>query len=218
MTRFSAILARWTIELCHALLMPTPIEPVDAMFLQSWEHLLNAHTSYVKETSRSYDEVLLEVAGRIESSDSIGKADIGSLLFWKRLRADTSWVKKLMTMPEVEVRSVTEKAVSAARDTSKTVPESASAGRSALSPLPGFSRGDALASALLLAAAPTRMAVYDQRAQIALEKLGFVLSPARGRYGRYMQLVENIRETARLNGHDWSARDVDLALYWHGRP
>ena len=179
---------------------------------------MNSHTSYLKETSPSYDEVLLEVAERIESNGSIGKADIGSLLFWKRLRADTSWVKKLMTMPEVEVRSVTEKAVSAVRDTSNTVPESASAGRKALSPLPGFSRGDALASAVLLAAAPRRMAVYDQRAQIGLEKLALVLSPARGRYGRYMGLVEDIRGTARLNGHDWSARDVDLALYWHGRP
>lgn len=198
--------------------MPTPDESGYTLSSQSWEHLLNSHTGYLKETSPSYDEVLLEVAERIDSSGSIGKADIGSLLFWKRLRADTSWVKQLMTMREVEVRSVTEKAVSAVSDPSRTVPESASAGRSALSPLPGFSRGDALASALLLAAAPTRMAVYDRRAQAGLEKLGLVLSAARGRYGRYMGLVEDIRGTARLNGHDWSARDVDLALYWHGRP
>ena len=185
---------------------------------QAWRDLLHARSCYGTETSSSYDEVLYEVAAEIEESGSIGTADIGSLLFWKRLRADTSWVKKLMTMPEVEVRSVTAQAVAQVNDTSKTIPESASAGRRKLSLLPGFARGDALASALLFAAAPTRMAVYDKRAQIGLEKLALVLSPAPGRYGRYMALVESIRETARLKGHDWSARDVDLALYWHGGP
>jgi hypothetical protein len=48
----------------------------------------------------------------------------------------------------------------------------AQAGRAALAPLPGFRTGDALASAVLTAAAPDRMAVYDWRAHTALHTLG----------------------------------------------
>lgn len=183
-----------------------------------WEILRDSHAAYVSGTSPAYDEVLREVAGRIRAKGSIGKADIGAMLFWKRLRADTPWVRKLMTMPEEDVRAVTEKAVFAVNDDLLTVPEAASAGRSALAPLPGFNRGDAIASALLLAAAPERMAVYDERARTALKTLGLPLSAARGRYGRYMELVESLRSTADSYGHTWSARDVDVALYWLGGP
>jgi hypothetical protein len=62
------------------------------------------------------------------------------------------------------------------------------------------------------------MAVYDERAQTGLETLGLSLSPARGRYGRYMELVEDLRSTAARYGHTWSARDVDIALFWLGGP
>lgn len=113
-------------------------------------------------TSRAYDEVLAKVADRIRATASIGKADIGALLFWKRRRADTPWVRELMVKPEQDVSEITEKPVSAVTDMSLSVPKAASAGRAALSPLPGFKMGDALASALLLAASPERMAVYDE--------------------------------------------------------
>lgn len=182
----------------------------------AWERLREAHAAYEAATSPAYDEVLHEVAHRIRTTGSIGKADIGALLFWKRLRADTTWVRGLMTMTEQEVREVTKKAVSAVNDGSLSVPKAAAAGRGALSPLPGFERGDALASALLLAAAPERMAVYDRRAQSGLETLGHTLSPAPGRYSRYMELVELLRSTATRHGDNWSARDVDVALYWLG--
>jgi hypothetical protein len=89
-----------------------------------------------------------------------------------------------MCMTEQEIREVTKKAVSAVSDDSLPVPKAAAASRSALSPLPGFARGDALALALLLAAAPERMAVYDRRAQTGLETFGHTLSPAPGRYSR----------------------------------
>lgn len=92
-------------------------------------------------------------------------------------------------------------------------PKAASAGRRALAALPGFKNGDALASALLLAAAPERMAVYDRRAQSGLRTLGFALSAAPGRYARYMRLVEDLRVIAKRHGHPWTARDVDVALY-----
>ncbi len=72
-------------------------------------------------------------------------------------------------------------AVRAVTDTSISTVEGAHAGRAALSGLPGFVRGDALASALLLAAAPDRMAIYDRRAHAGLHRLGLRLSNARGR-------------------------------------
>lgn len=183
---------------------------------RTWETLLRSHTEYKAATSLAYDEVLTEVTEKIRATASIGKADIGALLFWKRLRADTTWVRQLMTMQEREVRAVTEKAVSEVNDLSLSIPAAASAGRRALSPLPGFDKGDALASALLLAAAPERMAVYDRRAQSGLEILGLTLTAAPGRYGRYMTLVETLRATASQHRHTWIARDVDVALFWLG--
>ncbi|WP_237563334.1 hypothetical protein [Arthrobacter sp. H-02-3] len=198
--------------------MNAPDQTAQVLGLQAWETLRGSHAAYMSGTSPTYDEVLTEVADRIRATASIGKADIGALLFWKRLRADTPWVRELMVKPETEVREITEKAVSAVTDMSLPVPKAASAGRAALSPLPGFKTGDALASALLLAAAPERMAVYDERAQTGLEALGLSLSPARGRYGRYMELVEEMRSTAGRYGHTWSARDVDTALFWLGGP
>lgn len=185
---------------------------------KAWEALRNSHAAYKAETSPQYDEVLEETSGRIKVAGSIGKADIGALLFWKRLRADTKWVRELMTLSDEQVRSVTGKAVSAVNNASMSVPKAASAGRAELSALPGFRAGDALASALLLAAAPERMAVYDKRAQLGLERVGLTLSPARGRYGRYMELVEGLRSQAESEGHSWSARDVDVALFWLGGP
>ncbi len=121
-----------------------------------------------------------------------------------------------MNMPETEVRTATARAVDAVCDTDLPVPEAAQLGRQRLSSLPGFTTGDALASALLVAAAPDRMAVYDRRAQRGLELLGDSLSASRGRYGRYMCLVKELIDLAREHDRSWVARDVDLALYWLG--
>lgn len=44
--------------------------------------------------------MLEEVADRIRAAPSIGKSEIGALLFWKRLRAATTWVREVMTMQE----------------------------------------------------------------------------------------------------------------------
>jgi hypothetical protein len=186
--------------------------------LQVWETLRASHAAYKAATSPVYDDVLTDIAGKIQAVGSIGKADIGALLFWKRLRADTPWVPRLMTLTDMGVREVTERAVCAVNDDSLSVPDAASAGRSALTPLPGFKTGDALASALLLAAAPERMAVYDRRARAGLKTLNRKLSAAPGRYKRYMVLVEELRLVAERNGHAWTARDVDVALYWLGGP
>lgn len=178
--------------------------------------LHTAHTAYMAAISPGYDEVLNEVVVRIRGEGSIGKVDIGALLFWKRLRANTTWAPRLMTLEERNVRAVTKEAVRAVNNLSLSIPDAAAAGRRALSELSGFNNGDALASALLLAAAPERMAVYDKRAQTGLEALGRTLSRARGRYGRYMALVEELWLLAERKGHTWTARDVDVALYCLG--
>lgn len=124
--------------------------------------------------------------------------------------------RRLMSTAETEVCTVTARAVEVVCDTAVPVPEAARVGRRLLSSLPGFTTGDALASALLVAAAPDRMAVYDQRAQRGLELLGDSLSSSRGRYGRYMHLIEELLELAHQHDRSWIARDVDLALYWLG--
>ena len=49
--------------------------------------LLTAHADYGQSVSLTYDQVLHVVAGRVRDSGSVGKEDIGALLFWKRLRA-----------------------------------------------------------------------------------------------------------------------------------
>lgn len=166
------------------------------------------------ECSTSYDEVLQEISSRIDESGSIGKADIGALVFWKRLRADTTWAMRLHSEPERDVRRVTARAVTAVRDSTIEIPEAAKRGRTALSSLPGFRGGDALASALLVAAAPDRMAVYDTRAHRALTALDIELSSSRGRYSRYMKIMEGLAHEAEGQGLAWSPRDVDKALYW----
>lgn len=202
--------------MCNAPSMGNKDSASNQLGSEAWDILRQAHQSFHSGASPAYDEVLIEVSGRIRDSGSIGKADIGALLFWKRLRADTRWVRDLMVMGENEVRQISTKAVIAVNDSSLDVAVAAAQGRSALSPLPGFGRGDALASTLLTAAAPKRMAVYDRRAQKGLEMLGLPLSAARGRYGRYMRIVEDLSSTAKQYGHNWSAREVDLALYWLG--
>lgn len=181
---------------------------------ETWARLVAAHASYKSQASAAYDEVLMEVAARVSTTGSIGKADIGALVLWKRLRADTRWARRLMNMTDIEVRSRTAQAADAVRDTTVPVPAAAQSGRRLLSALPGFAKGDALASALLVAAAPDRMAVYDRRAHASLELLGEPLASSPGRYGRYMHLIEKLLVMAHQNDYPWIARDVDLALYW----
>lgn len=93
------------------------------------------------------------------------------------------------------------------------VSEAAGRAREFLRPLPGFGQGTALASALLTAAAPDRLAVYDRRARQGLERVGLELPDAPPHfYARYMRLIEQCRAEAADEGYQWSARDIDLAL------
>lgn len=180
--------------------------------------LVQSRKEYEGEVSPFYDEVLHEVADRVQAAGSLSKADVGALLSWKRLRADTRWVRALMAQPDEQVRCHTAAAVSAVNDPDLSVVEAAKRGRADLSKLPGFASGDALASAVLLAAAPHRMAVYDRRAHAGLSSLGIPLASSRGRYARYMALVDELRHAAHAAGLAWTARDVDKALYMLGEP
>lgn len=194
--------------------MPTDAD--QTLSEDSVDRLIAAHSEYEQRVSAHYDDLLTEISSRIEAAGSVGKADIGALVLWKRISASTRWASELMALPDDHVREVTARAVRCAQDQSLSVPEAAVAGRGELGSLPGFKSGDALASAVLLVAAPTRMAVYDRRAQTGLKRLDLTLSSRRGRYGRYMYLVEQIRGAVNDRGNDWQARNVDLALFQLG--
>lgn len=183
-----------------------------------WDVLIPARADYLAGVSPHYDEVFHDVAQRTERAGSLGKTDIAALVVWKRLSAQTRWVSALMSLPDAQVRSVTERAVTAVRDTTVPRSEAARAGRGIIWELPGFRTGDALASAILTAAAPQRMAVYDRRVQHALDTLGLTLTRTPGRYGRYLQLLDDLLHHGGAHADGWTARDIDTALYWTGKP
>ncbi|MFC5288563.1 hypothetical protein ACFPM7_16000 [Actinokineospora guangxiensis] len=173
-----------------------------------------ALVQYRQSVSQPYDEALHEVAARVEQSRSLGKADIGALVLWKRMRADTKWATALCSMPDQQVRTITAKAVAEVRDESLAVVDAARRGREHLRELPACRNGNALTSVLLVAGAPHRMAVYDRRAHRALLALpGVDFVPGNGMYARYMACVEDLRARGLEQGHRWMARDIDLALY-----
>jgi hypothetical protein len=179
--------------------------------------LTAAGDGYQAEVSPFYDETVQEVIDRVATTGSLGKADLGAVLLWKRI-ASGPWKEALLCMPDAKVRSVTASAVAAARDHTLAVPEAASAARGCLASLPGMAIGDAWASAVIFVAAPERMAVYDRWAHKALQLLGLELTNRPGRYGRYMALVEQLRAEIRDHGNvRWTARQVDQALYWLGK-
>ncbi|MEU4359611.1 hypothetical protein [Streptomyces virginiae] len=184
---------------------------------QAWDVLIPARAGYLAEVSPHYDEVFHDVVQRTERAGSLGKTDIAALVVWKRLSAQTRWVSALMSLPDAHVREVTERAVTAVRDTAVPRSQAARTGRSIMMELPGFRTGDALASAALTAAAPSRMAVYDRRVQHALDTLGLTLTSTPGRYSRYMQLLDDLLQHSPAHTHGWTARDIDTALYWTGK-
>lgn len=153
------------------------------------------------------------------SVPEIGKTDITALVSWKRLSAQTRSVTDFMSVPDTHVRAVTERAVTAVRDTTLTRSEAARTGRGIIAELPGFRTGDRLASAVLTAAAPQRMAVYDRRVQHALHTLGLPpLTPAPGRYGRYLQLLDDLLDHGAARADGWSGPRHRHRPDWTGGP
>ncbi|MFD3557955.1 hypothetical protein ACFWWA_38545 [Streptomyces goshikiensis] len=184
---------------------------------QVWDVLVPARDEYMSAISPHYDEVFWDVAQRVERSGCLGKTDIAALVVWKRLSAQTRWVTALMSLPDSHVRDVTERALTSVQDLDLSRGKAAQEGRGAIAKLPGFVTGDALASAVLTAAAPRRMAVYDQRVQRALDLCGLTLTKESGRYGRYMEIIDTLLTHSEGRADDWTARDVDIALYWVGK-
>lgn len=179
--------------------------------------LSNAYDNYLSNISKSYDEVLREVIDRVRGERSLGKLDIAGLTVWKRISASTRWADHLMSTPDAEVRTRTADAFALANDLTKSTPEAAGAARNALSTLPGFGTGDALASAVCYVVAPERLAVYDDRAHDGLLQLGLELDDRPQRYRRYITHVEQLREELSKDGLEWSARKVDLSLFVLGK-
>ena len=171
---------------------------------------------YRATTSDEYDETLRDVIGRVATAGSLGKADLGALFFWKRIPTG-AWAEELLCMPDSDVRKITAAAVAAARDQQLAVPAAARRARQALLDLPGAKTGDPFASAVIVAAAPDRMAIYDYRAHLGLWRAGLHLADGSRLYERYMELIEQCRAELRDYGHsDWTAREVDLALFTLG--
>jgi hypothetical protein len=176
-----------------------------------WATVAAARAAYGTDDA-PYDEVLIEVQKRAQLARSLGKADIGALLFWKRLQANTPWALELNQTPDQDVRTRTARAFAAVNDATLSCGDAARLGRKELKELPGFRHGAALPSAVLLACAPDRMAVYDRRALKSLHAVGIELKA--NYYGDYMEIVESLVEQSReFVGSAWTARDIDKALF-----
>ncbi|MBB5747757.1 hypothetical protein [Micrococcus sp. TA1] len=120
---------------------------------------------------------------------------------------------KLMGTPKSEVRASTARAREAALNESVPLAHAADIARRILGELPGCGHGHAVASAILTAAAPQRMAVYDRRARTGLSILINGRIPRWYTYTTYMETIDSLREQVAL---EWTNRDVDLALYTLG--
>jgi hypothetical protein len=78
-----------------------------ALPISGWDELQQARQAYAATVAPAYDEVLEQVADRIEAEGSVGKADIGALVLWKRLSASTLWAGRLCALPDATVRGIT---------------------------------------------------------------------------------------------------------------
>ena len=186
---------------------PTSSDEIVALLVDGW----NRHGR--PETGSPYDEIMLDVQERTAATGSLGKSDIGALLLWKRLNLSSPWTRALNDTPEAVVREITRRAIEQANDPDLPIPEAARIGRETLVALPGCRSDHPVASTLLVAGAPKRMAVYDRRALNALELLG--LTRPR-RYSKYMAAVCELVELVGEAGHAWTPREVDMALFMLG--
>ncbi|WP_291382613.1 hypothetical protein [Demequina sp.] len=180
--------------------------------------LKDARAAYVGMISPHYDEVFNDVAERVRENGYATKLDLGGLVLWKRLQANTRWASSLGATADAKVRDVTGRALSVYRDEPLSdVPARAQAARSILAELPGFAHGDAFVSALLTAFDRDNLAVFDRRANYALETvLERPVRGGRGHYRRYIEEVHALRALVSEPNDTWTARDVDTALYMLG--
>ena len=167
----------------------------------------------LKET---YDETLSVVVERVRAAGHLTKADIGSLVLWKRISAQTTWAKHLGNTPDSDVQKATGSAFDLANDRSRPAAEAGQGARWALNGLPGMSSRSegALASAVLVACAPERMSVWDRRVKAALELIGMPIKAGPRYYGRYLECVAKLQAMMASETDDTvTSRHVDLALW-----
>lgn len=141
-----------------------------------------------------YDEVLHTVSVRAAADGALRKADIGALVLWKRITAQATWASRLMLTSDARVLAATGAAYERANDPSVALPDAGQAARVALRDLPGMGGTAALASAVLLALAPKRMAVWDRRVATTLSALGKFPAQRTGFYGRYLTTTLELAE------------------------
>lgn len=180
------------------------------LLVRAWRHQTGGDRHGV------YDETLRQVSARARSEGSLGKVEIGALVLWKRITAQARWATDLLLLPDDVVRVATGEAYSLANDVTVDLPEAGQAARLALRPLPGMGGTAALASAVLLALAPERMAVWDRRVGESLGALGCRPKSGDGFYGRYLQTLVDLAGEMTAASPDegpFVPRDVDLALY-----
>ncbi|HTC70662.1 MAG TPA: hypothetical protein VK662_13920 [Acidothermaceae bacterium] len=179
--------------------------------------LLAPEVGRYQERHPHYDQTFRIASDAIRTTREAGKAEICLLVTWKR-SAQGSWLGAFLALDDADVRAWTRHAFEPLWDQSAdpvTVAGEAFA-RLRHADIPGFGR-TALPSALLCAADPQRLAVYDRRAQTALDNLHLRIDGAHGFYAGYIAVVTQLRhDLADLSGHPISARDVDEALYEYG--
>jgi hypothetical protein len=193
-----------------------PYETVPYVDAEHRVALLEGAMATVRKFSPSYDDVLREVSSRINTSGSVGKLDIAALAFWKRVRT-SSWAESFLTLAEARIRKVTAPAVVAARE--PDIIAACLQARELLRELPGFGTGSAMASVVLTAIRPSGLAVYDRNANDGLKAIELDLADDElHHYAEYMRRIEQCRAEARaVRGHQWSAHEIDLALYVLGQ-
>jgi hypothetical protein len=178
----------------------------------TWNRHLSALTSFTTWAQRN--EILAtSPARRLErrkparrGDRSIPRTRLEKLFADDKQRIPTgAWAEELLRMPDDDVRKITAAAVAAARDQQLAVPSAARRARQALLDLPGAKTGDPFASAVIVAAAPDRMAIYDSRAHLGLWRAGLRLADGSRLYERYMELIEQCRAELRDHSHgDWT--------------
>lgn len=179
--------------------------------------LIEAGQKAAEDTSKHRSSVLDDVAARAKKNKSLRKADIAALAFWKGMNAGAQWVPKFLDLKEKDVEKATAKAYKAANKSSLHVSEAAAKAYDALSELPGFENGDVLTSAVVLACAPKRMAIFDSSIEAGLKKADLELPAGPQKYADYLGLLREMRRDLKADGHDWTAHEVAAALSRLGR-
>lgn len=188
--------------------------------------------TYQQYWRRRHDEVLIEVSQRVQQRECLTKADIGALAFWMRTDAGSGWVCELHRYPDAFVQEVTSRAFVAVQE--GDIPAAGQRGclilreLSGLVPTPEAGSSLPLVSAILLACAPHRMALWNSRVEAGLnspETGPEIQAPSGGdgQYGKYLDICERVAAQltqtsyARLHRKVFTPRDADTALSQLGR-